>query len=130
VRSTTGAAFLDGGEQRLGSAHVDEGVRRQSGEGGVQVDVALLVLRDEGDLAAGERGQFAAEGHGGAAAAAVHQAEGDAVAVGPAGHGEDRGDADAAGDEDVRRGRLQDEVVAGAGDAHPLAGAQPGVDVA
>lgn len=49
-----------------------------------------------------------------------------------AGHGEDRGDADAAGDEEVASGvvvGVEFEVVAGALDADGLARAQLGVDV-
>ena len=94
-----------------------------------QVDEALLVLRPDGDpVAVG--GELVEEGHRGALAAAVDEL----ATRAPAASAEriiaqDRGDADAAGDEQVARGVDEREVVAGPADPDGVAGLELVVDV-
>jgi hypothetical protein len=75
------------------------------------------------------RRELVEEGHRLPTAAAVPELPVDALCLGGAHHRQDRGDPDAARDEDVAGGRQEREVVAGADDLEPVAGPESFVDV-
>ncbi len=114
-------AFPYGGEQRLGTAAVHARPRRRRGQQRVDVEQAALVLRMDRDTLAVGR-QFGQERHGRPGPAAVGQPPAALVALGLGEHGQQRGDADAARDEQQVVGGQQREAVARADcpQPHPL----------
>ncbi len=100
----------DGLHQGFGAAAVDQGAGRRPGERG-QVRQAHLVLGMDRDPVPVGR-EVVQEGHRVEGAAPVQEGPVGARRRGRAEHRQDRGDADAARDERVRRGREQLEAVA------------------
>ena len=115
--------LLDRGQQRLGSAAVDLGVGLRPSEQAVEVEQAVFVLRPDRDPVAVGR-EFVEEGHRGPLPAAVDQLPVGAGGLGGADHRQHRGDADAAGDEQVARRVDEREVVAWPADPDDVAGVQ------
>ena len=123
-----GHPLLDRGQQRAGAARVDERVRPRPPQERVEVGQPARVLRPARHPVAVRR-ELAGERHRPGRAACVEQPPVHAGGVGRRGHGQQRGDADPAGHEQVSGGRLQPEVVARPGVLDLVAGAEHVVDV-
>ena len=112
--------LLDGGQQRLRPAAVDQGVRSRHAEQLAEVEEPGFVLRADGDPVTVD-GELVEEGHRAALATTVDQPPVGAHLLGDLDHRQNRRDADSPGDEQIGRGRVECEVVSGATHAHGVA---------